>query len=210
MPHIFVVNKMDRPGADFAQTLAALQDAYGRHVVAEQLPSGSAESFGGYVDLARMKAFRFVAEAGPRVRRKRRADPRRERGPRQAASCRTPGSDGRFRRPFDGGAARRYRAAGRGDRARSLRGVLARSDHSGARRGGRFRRGRRRARPRDGEVVSLSRRTRRTCRCRGTADRARSRRPRSSCASSRPRSIRKAESSRSRAFSPVRSKPTPR
>ncbi len=64
MPHIFVVNKMDRPGADFAQTLAALQNAYGRHVVAEQLPLGSAESFGGYVDLARMKAFRFVAEAG--------------------------------------------------------------------------------------------------------------------------------------------------
>ncbi|MFY9711553.1 MAG: GTP-binding protein, partial [Candidatus Cybelea sp.] len=27
MPHIFVINKMDRPGADFAQTLAALQSA---------------------------------------------------------------------------------------------------------------------------------------------------------------------------------------
>jgi len=64
MPHIFVVNKMDRPGADFAQTLAALQSAYGRHVVAEQLPLGSAESFSGYVDLAQMKAFRFIAEPG--------------------------------------------------------------------------------------------------------------------------------------------------
>ncbi|HEX3370788.1 MAG TPA: elongation factor G [Candidatus Cybelea sp.] len=57
MPHIFVVNKMDRPGADFAQTLAALQSAYGRHVVAEQLPLGNAEHFRGYVDLAEMKAF---------------------------------------------------------------------------------------------------------------------------------------------------------
>ena len=64
MPHIFVVNKMDRPGADFAQTLAALQDAYGRHVVAEQLPLGSAENFEGYVDLAAMKAFRFAPDAG--------------------------------------------------------------------------------------------------------------------------------------------------
>ncbi len=64
MPHIFVVNKMDRPGADFAQTLTALQDAYGRHVVAEQLPLGSAESFEGYVDLAAMKAFRFAPDAG--------------------------------------------------------------------------------------------------------------------------------------------------
>ena len=45
MPHLFVINKMDRPGADFAGTLAALQSAYGRHVVAEQLPIGNAEQF---------------------------------------------------------------------------------------------------------------------------------------------------------------------
>jgi elongation factor G len=60
MPHIFVINKMDRPGADFYQTLAALQSAYGRHVVAEQLPLGSAERFDGYVDLARLTAYRFA------------------------------------------------------------------------------------------------------------------------------------------------------
>ncbi len=52
MPHLFVVNKMDRPGADFAGTLEALQRCYGRHVVAEQWPIGAAESFKGYVDLA--------------------------------------------------------------------------------------------------------------------------------------------------------------
>ncbi|HTU83678.1 MAG TPA: elongation factor G, partial [Candidatus Acidoferrales bacterium] len=56
MPHLFVINKMDRPGADFAGTLAALQSAYGRHVVAEQWPLGAAEQFRGYVDLAEMKA----------------------------------------------------------------------------------------------------------------------------------------------------------
>ncbi len=64
MPHIFVVNKLDRPGADFAGTLAALQNAYGRHVVAEQLPLGSAENFSGYVDLAKMSAYRFATDGG--------------------------------------------------------------------------------------------------------------------------------------------------
>lgn len=59
MPHLFIVNKMDRPGADFDATLAALQNAYGRHVVAEQLPIGSAEQFHGYVDLADMRARSF-------------------------------------------------------------------------------------------------------------------------------------------------------
>ena len=62
MPHLFVVNKMDRPGADFDGTLAALQNAYGRHVVAEQLPIGIAEQFHGYVDLAEMKARRFEGD----------------------------------------------------------------------------------------------------------------------------------------------------
>ncbi|MHB8440731.1 MAG: elongation factor G [Candidatus Tyrphobacter sp.] len=57
LPHLFVVDKMDRPGANFAGTLAALQDAYGRHVIAEQWPIGAAESFTGFVDLAEMKAY---------------------------------------------------------------------------------------------------------------------------------------------------------
>ncbi|HKE36819.1 MAG TPA: elongation factor G, partial [Candidatus Baltobacteraceae bacterium] len=57
--HLFVINKMDRPGADFAGTLAALQEAYGRHVVAEQWPIGSSEHFRGYVDLAELKAHTF-------------------------------------------------------------------------------------------------------------------------------------------------------
>jgi elongation factor G len=64
MPHLFVVSKMDRPGADFPATLAALQSAYGRHVVAEQWPLGSAEQFRGYVDLAEMKARLFEPGSG--------------------------------------------------------------------------------------------------------------------------------------------------
>ncbi len=61
LPHLFAVNKLDRPGSDFAGTLAALQTAFGRHVVAEQWPIGAAETFKGYVDLADRKAFLFEA-----------------------------------------------------------------------------------------------------------------------------------------------------
>ena len=68
MPHCFVINKMDRPGADFEATLEALQSLYGRHVVAEQWPvfdrskaSDKSSGFSGYVDLAEMKAHAFDA-----------------------------------------------------------------------------------------------------------------------------------------------------
>jgi len=57
LPHLFVANKLDRPGSDFAATLAALQEAYGRHVVAEQWPIVSADTLSGYVDLAERKAY---------------------------------------------------------------------------------------------------------------------------------------------------------
>jgi elongation factor G len=66
MPHLFLVNKLDRPGADFEATLTALQSAYGRHVVAEQWPivaraaaNDKSSGFTGYVDLAEMKARTF-------------------------------------------------------------------------------------------------------------------------------------------------------
>ncbi|MBV9149378.1 MAG: elongation factor G [Candidatus Eremiobacteraeota bacterium] len=59
LPHLFVINKLDRPGSDFAATLAAVQSAYGRHVVAEQLPVGVAENFTGYIDLARRAAYSY-------------------------------------------------------------------------------------------------------------------------------------------------------
>ncbi|HEY5348581.1 MAG TPA: elongation factor G, partial [Candidatus Lustribacter sp.] len=69
MPHCFVVNKLDRPGADFEGTLAALQSSFGRHVVAEQWPlfsrahaSEKSSGFSGYVDLATMNAQAFDGE----------------------------------------------------------------------------------------------------------------------------------------------------
>ncbi|MDQ2865386.1 MAG: elongation factor G [Candidatus Eremiobacteraeota bacterium] len=59
VPHCFVINKLDRPGAAFEATLEALQAAYGRHVVAQEWPFGAAEDFCGYVDLALMEARAF-------------------------------------------------------------------------------------------------------------------------------------------------------
>ncbi|MHB8177000.1 MAG: elongation factor G [Vulcanimicrobiaceae bacterium] len=59
LPHLFVVNKLDRSGADFPGTLAQLQAAYGRHVVAEQWPIIASDNFIGYVDLGSECAYRF-------------------------------------------------------------------------------------------------------------------------------------------------------
>jgi elongation factor G len=56
-PHLFFVNKLDRPGANFDATLAALREAYGPHVVAMQLPIGAGPTFEGYVDLAHAHAY---------------------------------------------------------------------------------------------------------------------------------------------------------
>ncbi|MDQ2663692.1 MAG: elongation factor G [Candidatus Eremiobacteraeota bacterium] len=59
LPHVFVINKLDRPGSDFYGTLLALREAYGRHVVAEQWPMFAGERFAGVVDLATMQVSAF-------------------------------------------------------------------------------------------------------------------------------------------------------
>ena len=56
-PHLFFVNKLDKPGANFDATLDALREVYGPHVVATHLPVGIGNQFGGYIDLATRKAF---------------------------------------------------------------------------------------------------------------------------------------------------------
>jgi elongation factor G len=60
MPHCFIVNRMDRPGADFAATYAELRRRFGTHVVAEQAPIGQGDSFEGFVDVVAMQAFKYV------------------------------------------------------------------------------------------------------------------------------------------------------
>jgi elongation factor G len=59
MPHCFVVNRMDRPGADFPATYAELRRRFGSHVVAEQAPIGQGDTFAGFVDVVGMKAYKY-------------------------------------------------------------------------------------------------------------------------------------------------------
>jgi elongation factor G len=62
MPHCFVINRMDRPGADFPTTYARLREKFGVHVVAEQAPIGQGDSFAGYVNVVSMQAFKYGAD----------------------------------------------------------------------------------------------------------------------------------------------------
>ena len=59
MPHCFVINRLDRPGADFPETYAQLRRRFGNHVVTEQLPIGQGEGFAGYVDVITMQAYAY-------------------------------------------------------------------------------------------------------------------------------------------------------
>ena len=56
VPRIAFVNKMDRSGADFLRVVAQLRKRLGANPVPLQVPVGAEESFGGVVDLIRMKA----------------------------------------------------------------------------------------------------------------------------------------------------------
>ncbi len=59
VPHCFVINRLDRPGADFIATYGSLRQRFGIHVVAEQAPLGQGENFSGYVDVVSMRAFKY-------------------------------------------------------------------------------------------------------------------------------------------------------
>ena len=56
VPRIGYVNKMDRSGADFFETVQQMQDILGANPVAIQIPIGAEENFKGVVDLIKMKA----------------------------------------------------------------------------------------------------------------------------------------------------------
>ncbi len=67
VPRIAYINKMDRIGADFFQSLAMIKERLGANPVAIQLPIGSEENFVGVIDLIRNKTLRFVDELGTRI-----------------------------------------------------------------------------------------------------------------------------------------------
>ena len=59
LPRALVINQMDRDRASFDRTLEALRSAFGRSVVAIQLPWGEEKGFRGCIDVVRMKAYAY-------------------------------------------------------------------------------------------------------------------------------------------------------
>jgi elongation factor G len=62
VPRICFVNKMDRVGADFRQTLDQIESKLGGNPVAIQLPIGSEDKFRGVIDLVGMRAITYKDE----------------------------------------------------------------------------------------------------------------------------------------------------
>ena len=59
LARIVFVNMLDRERADFFRALDSLKAAFGRHIVATEIPIGSEHELEGIVDLIDMKAFRY-------------------------------------------------------------------------------------------------------------------------------------------------------
>ncbi len=59
VPRICFVNKMDKPGADFARALQTIRDRLGAPAVAIALPLGQEQELRGVIDLVKMKAYEF-------------------------------------------------------------------------------------------------------------------------------------------------------
>jgi elongation factor G len=62
VPRICFVNKMDRVGADFKETLSQIETKLQGNPVAIQLPIGAEDKFVGVVDLVKMKAITYKDE----------------------------------------------------------------------------------------------------------------------------------------------------
>jgi elongation factor G len=59
VPRIAFVNKMDRQGADFSQTVDMMNKTLGANAIAFQIPMGSEDHFAGIIDLLEMKAIQY-------------------------------------------------------------------------------------------------------------------------------------------------------
>jgi len=67
VPRICFINKMDRMGADFENSLGSIFEKLSPNAVALQIPIGAEDKFEGMVDLFKMKAIRFQGEHGEEV-----------------------------------------------------------------------------------------------------------------------------------------------
>ena len=59
LARLIFVNMLDRERADFYRTLESLQSAFGKHVVATEIPIGAEHDLAGLIDLIDMKAYSF-------------------------------------------------------------------------------------------------------------------------------------------------------
>jgi elongation factor G len=64
-PRLAFVNKMDRVGADFFHCVQMMRDRLQAHPVPLQIPVGAEENYRGMIDLVRMRARTWPAEADP-------------------------------------------------------------------------------------------------------------------------------------------------
>jgi elongation factor G len=64
VPRFAYINKMDRTGADFFNSVQTMKDRLGAHPLPIQLPIGSEENFQGVVDLVKMKGLIWTDELG--------------------------------------------------------------------------------------------------------------------------------------------------
>ncbi|MBI4264339.1 MAG: elongation factor G [Acidobacteria bacterium] len=67
LPRIVVVNRLERDRASLERTLESLHGDCAREIVPVQLPLGEERGFTGVVDLVRMKALTFAADASGKV-----------------------------------------------------------------------------------------------------------------------------------------------
>lgn len=64
VPLVAFINKMDKPGADFAHAVETIRERLAAHPVAIQWPIGSESSFRGAVDLLEMRGWVWTDELG--------------------------------------------------------------------------------------------------------------------------------------------------
>ena len=62
IPRIAFVNKMDRERASFFRAIDDMEKALGARGVAIQMPLGAEEKFEGFIDLVKMRAFRYAKD----------------------------------------------------------------------------------------------------------------------------------------------------
>ncbi len=67
VPRICFINKLDRLGANFENSLRSIKERLTVNAFPTQLPIGLESAFEGVIDLIKMKAFRFEGERGEKI-----------------------------------------------------------------------------------------------------------------------------------------------